>query len=115
MTSPRPGGPGRPHKFPNSTERSPEEPIAFCPVNRVIALYNEAKGQDRRRMSDSVEEWFDGEASVQRCQCQSVAIAAFIGGFGVAVTSRLALRTQRARNARWPPRPPGRVQQLKWR
>jgi hypothetical protein len=23
---------------------------------------------------------------VQRCQCQSVAIAAFIGGFGVAVT-----------------------------
>ena len=45
-------------KFPDPDNRTPNEPAVFCPVSRILSLYNEANGKEAARLSASVQAWF---------------------------------------------------------
>jgi len=51
-------------KFPSPTAQYLQEPVVFCPTDRVINLFNQAHPTSKpaERVSDKVRNWFDTEA-----------------------------------------------------
>lgn len=49
-------------KFPKSAERSPAKPVAICPADRVLDLYNRANDAEAKRIGKTVRAWFTAEA-----------------------------------------------------
>lgn len=50
---------GRPYEYPNADARPINDPHHFCPLAKIIGLFNQANGTSRSRMSPEVEHWFE--------------------------------------------------------
>jgi hypothetical protein len=50
-------------KFPDPKDVPPKHPVVICPGERVLALYNQNTGENAKRISKGVREWFQDEAS----------------------------------------------------
>lgn len=53
---------GRHLNFPDPGDRSANEPTTACSAERMVKLYNQAKGGDAKNVSKTVREWFEAEA-----------------------------------------------------
>jgi len=52
----------RNYVFPNPQNTQMKDNAVFCSNERIITLYNQANGADRKRMTDSIKDWFSDEA-----------------------------------------------------
>lgn len=53
---------GRNFTFPTPDKAKLKDHSVFCTSDRIIALYNQAHGTDRKRMTDTIKSWFAHEA-----------------------------------------------------
>lgn len=49
-------------KFPDPNDYPLKTPAVLCPADRVINIYNQETGEDAKRISKKVREWFFREA-----------------------------------------------------
>lgn len=54
--------PGRKLKFPNPNDYAAKHPVALCPADRVLGLYEQETGKSAKRIAKKVKEWFSAEA-----------------------------------------------------
>jgi hypothetical protein len=52
-------------KFPNPKDCKRDNPAIICPAERVLGLYNDVPGHDKKRISKDVRKWF-AEESLKR-------------------------------------------------
>lgn len=54
----------KPHKFPAPADYQKKDALVFCPPDRVVKLYNEAKVEKKKKkaIAKKVIEWFMAEA-----------------------------------------------------
>ena len=48
----------RPHRFPDSNDRSPNNPTVDVSREKILSLYNEHTKAKRKRLTKTVENWF---------------------------------------------------------
>lgn len=48
----------RPYVFPDPSKRSQWEPSDYCSNEKVVGLYNQEHGTDRKNFSEQIGDWF---------------------------------------------------------
>ena len=57
--------PGRPRLFPDPNDRSVNKPSIIVGPEDILGYYNQATGDDKERVVDSVKDWYKAEAIKQ--------------------------------------------------